>query len=896
MVDNSALNLANAQNYFIDILVSLGFVDRAKLSGMESKTEEEIVKFIENGICTKEQIARAYSAYFNLPLTSLKDKKIDLAVLKTLPKEDASNFKVVCFSLGDNKVDIAIGDPKILKTQPPESLKKLAQSGKVISLSIVPSDEIDWAIGLYDQNISAENTPAKPVVPPAATQLNPTVIKSDIKEPAKLAADQPVVQATSVQALPVKPSSGKYEEIDLLKIEIPKEVLLKFPKEVAQKYKMVVFDTDPPIKETKNTKKIKVALIDPDDVQTKEILEFIRKRNNIEIIKFTCSEEGLKKALTGYGVPAAASPVNPQEVKKSDTEDVKKTEPAIEDKTNIAVEKEVAPPEDKPKVDVVPEDKSKVDVAGDNALVDQKLPSVNKDLKDNISKVTDASPVVEIKEIDVDKTPVPTEKKIDQMQNLASTVLKLEEQRVKEGVAQPYNNSDPKKTEVAEIIPEIKAEDIDNKAGLESSADMNENLEENNLDKFLTRPVDRSEDLQAVIRAGMVPEIVAGILSLGIVMQASDIHMEAAAENVRLRYRVDGILKDIVKMPLSLHAPIVSRIKILSKLKIDEQRVPQDGRFNVIVRKHEIDLRVSTLPTVHGEKVVMRILDKSAGLLTLEDMGITGVGFDVVIKNIKKPYGIILATGPTGSGKSTTLYAVLQRISTNAVNVITLEDPVEYEISGINQVQIKPQIGFTFAEGLRSVLRQDPNIVMVGEIRDLETAAMTTHAALTGHLVLSTLHTNNAAGALPRLINMGVEPFLITSSVNCIIAQRLVRKICTKCKERVELPSGFIEDILKEISKIPDTKIAGMKKEDLTFFHGKGCSECTNGYHGRMGIYEVLEMSEKIEELAVEKRPANDISEQACKDGMITMKQDGILKALKGITTMDEVLRVTSSD
>jgi type IV pilus assembly protein PilB len=329
-------------------------------------------------------------------------------------------------------------------------------------------------------------------------------------------------------------------------------------------------------------------------------------------------------------------------------------------------------------------------------------------------------------------------------------------------------------------------------------------------------------------------------------------------------------------------------------MKIDEQRVPQDGRFDVTIDSRQVDLRVSTLPTVHGEKVVMRLLDKSEAIMTLEQLGVTGSNFDTLIANIKKPYGVILATGPTGSGKSTTLYAILSRISKPGVNVVTLEDPVEYELPGINQAQVKPSIGFTFAEGLRSVLRQDPNIIMVGEIRDLETAAMVTHAALTGHLVLSTLHTNDASGALPRLINMGVEPFLITSSINDVIGQRLVRKVCESCRERVEIPPAVKTFIKKQLSEVPSVQLKNLDLEQLTFYHGRGCPNCTNGYRGRIGIFEVLAMNEKIEELAIKKAPASDIRQAAIEAGMITMTQDGLIKALKGITTIDEVMRVTT--
>jgi type II secretory ATPase GspE/PulE/Tfp pilus assembly ATPase PilB-like protein len=329
-------------------------------------------------------------------------------------------------------------------------------------------------------------------------------------------------------------------------------------------------------------------------------------------------------------------------------------------------------------------------------------------------------------------------------------------------------------------------------------------------------------------------------------------------------------------------------------MKIDEQRIPQDGRYDVVIGEKQIDLRVSTLPTVHGEKIVIRLLDKSGGVLTLTKLGLVGKAYETVIREIHKPYGVVLSTGPTGSGKSTTLYAILHEIATPQVNVITLEDPVEYEISGINQSQVKPNIGFSFAEGLRSILRQDPNIIMVGETRDAETAGMVTHAALTGHLVLSTLHTNDAAGALPRLINMGVEPFLITSAMNCVIAQRLVRKICPKCKEETTVPAELKARIIEEVAKHPPLKEA-VGNTPIKFFKGKECPDCTQGYQGRIGVYEVLAISEVLENLILKNTPASTIAEQAKKEGMLTMFQDGIVKAMQGITTLDEVFRVTST-
>lgn len=462
--------------------------------------------------------------------------------------------------------------------------------------------------------------------------------------------------------------------------------------------------------------------------------------------------------------------------------------------------------------------------------------------------------------------------------------------------AKPQSVSAPT---TALVVTESEITALPSQAGGEDlkrlAAEQQRSLEDQNLDRLLKTKIESPEQLAEVFKGGVIPEIVAATLFLGIRMRASDIHLEAERDTVRVRFRIDGILHDILTVPKFLHAPLISRIKILSKMKIDEQRVPQDGRFDVIIDARQVDLRVSTMPTVHGEKIVMRLLDKSEGIKSLEQLGVTGTNFDLLVKNINKPFGVILSTGPTGSGKSTTLYAVLTRISKPGVNIVTLEDPVEYELPGINQAQVKPQIGFTFADGLRSVLRQDPNVIMVGEIRDLETAGMATQAALTGHLVLSTLHTNDASGALPRLIDMGVEPFLITSSINCVIGQRLVRRICEDCREEVTIPEAVKTFITKQLAELPSGQLQDVDVNQLRFYHGRGCPNCTNGYRGRIGIFEVLAMSDAIEELAVRKAPASELKKQAIAEGMVTMVQDGLIKALKGITTVDEVMRVTTT-
>lgn len=406
----------------------------------------------------------------------------------------------------------------------------------------------------------------------------------------------------------------------------------------------------------------------------------------------------------------------------------------------------------------------------------------------------------------------------------------------------------------------------------------------------------------AIIREAPVAKIVSTILEYGLKSRASDIHIEALEDKTRIRYRIDGILQEKLVLPRKVHEAVVSRIKILSDMKIDERRIPQDGRFNFKLGNEEVDLRVSTLPTVHGEKVVMRLLKKTGGVPTLQELGIRGSSLKNLESQALRPHGIILVTGPTGSGKTTSLYALLTKINSPRINIVTLEDPVEYQMAGINQVQVNPQAGLTFASGLRSFLRQDPNVIMVGEIRDGETANLAVQAALTGHLVFSTIHTNSAAGALPRLLDMGAEPFLIASCINAIMAQRVVRKICPDCRTEFEPP----EEVTKEVKDVLDTlyDAAVSRGSDATektksdnkkliLYKGKGCKECNDtGYKGRIGIYEVLVVSEKIGKLILEHQPASAIDNEARAEAMISMKQDGYLKAIEGLTTLEEVLRV----
>lgn len=390
-----------------------------------------------------------------------------------------------------------------------------------------------------------------------------------------------------------------------------------------------------------------------------------------------------------------------------------------------------------------------------------------------------------------------------------------------------------------------------------------------------------------------IAKIVSTILDFSVKGRASDIHIEPEETRTKVRYRIDGILQEKLSLPKTIHEALVSRIKILSEMKIDEKRIPQDGRFTFKSKIDEVDLRVSTLPTVFGEKVVMRLLKKTGGIPSLADLGFGGPQLKELEEAIAKPYGIILITGPTGSGKTTTLYSILSRLNKPTVNIVTLEDPVEYQIAGINQVQINVQAGLTFATGLRAFLRQDPNIILVGEVRDKETTQLAIQAALTGHLVFSTLHTNNAATAIPRLIDLGAESFLIASVLTAILAQRISRKICPYCRESFKASDEITANIKAVLGPLFPKKY---ETEPIQLSKGKGCHECNQtGYLGRIAIFEILKVTSAINQHILHQESAEEIEKTAKKEGFIKMVEDGYLKVLDGVTTMEEVLRVAET-
>lgn len=424
-------------------------------------------------------------------------------------------------------------------------------------------------------------------------------------------------------------------------------------------------------------------------------------------------------------------------------------------------------------------------------------------------------------------------------------------------------------------------------------------------------PTDKSKTITTIVQDSPISKALNMIMEYAAKNRASDIHIEPLEKELKIRCRIDGVMREVLKLPKTTEAPLVSRIKILSNLKIDEHRVPQDGQFTIHAAGKDIDLRIAISPVVWGEQVVIRLLDKSGTALKLEDMGYRGRALRTIRKGLERPNGMILTSGPTGSGKSTSLYALLNEIKDDSINIVTLEDPVEYKMDGVNQIQVNADVGLTFASGLRSILRQDPDVVMVGEIRDKETATLAVQAALTGHLVFSTLHTNSAAGILPRLLDMGIEPFLIASTVHTVIGQRLVRRIAEDQKETYQAEKAEIAAIQETLGHFLPEKQEDMQKvcDDLgyetlplrgqnayTLTKGKDSPATPGGYKGRMGLYEVFEITDEIQDLILKRSTSSEIQEMARKQGMVTMREDGYLKALAGNTTLTEVNRVAAAE
>jgi len=419
------------------------------------------------------------------------------------------------------------------------------------------------------------------------------------------------------------------------------------------------------------------------------------------------------------------------------------------------------------------------------------------------------------------------------------------------------------------------------------------NITDEELNKYQTS-IENLQALEENFKNISISDILTLMIAAALKLNSSDIHVEAEEKGIAVRYRVDGVLHDVANLPKEQWKKFVSRIKLLATLKININDRPQDGRVTLRMESGSLDVRVSTMPTVYGESVVMRILHSGSKGVTYDELGLRGEAYERLKKEVQRPNGMIITTGPTGSGKTTTMYAILRTLNKPGVKIITLEDPVEIKMEGINQSQVDASRDYTFAKGLRSILRQDPDICMVGEIRDLETADIAIQAALTGHLMLSTIHTNSASGAIPRFLSMGVKPFLLAPSLNAVIGQRLVRRICEHCSEEITLDPEVLKKVTDILSKLPEAEKKNVDLNNLHFYHGKGCKECSGlGYKGRVGIYEIFTMNKELEQIILSAQVSEyTIQELAIKNGMVTMAQDGILKALEKMTTIDEIFRV----
>lgn len=781
-----------------------------------------------------------------LPVVDLKGRSVAPAILRRVALDTMKRYQVAAFEENEKELHLAIVYPEQLKQGFFTALKDMEDKvGRTIKLFKTDQASFDDLVKQY------------PTIPATPQQPKPIEVQSAAPATPTPTPTPPAPKAEKETATPPPPPLFKLGQTVAL------NYLKRVPLDYAKAHRLVSVDFFPPSTFWFVTDGSKGE-------ETSRLVKEIGKSNEITINLLTIEAQDLDDLLAYYAQKLEQEQKEQAEAERKERERV--NTPGAVAPAPVEQEKPVAADVTTPDVQatIISSEEARGGIAGIFQRLGQGISAQKTEEKVEDTQSADRKKLEESKPGGPPTGEAPTTGMSSRSAAVPAEMVKPEAGVMTTAPTPQGGGASPARTEE----------------------------EEGDIGRLLEGDVQNVDELKEHIRKGFIPRIVAAVVSYAIHEKASDIHVESFADEVRIRYRVDGQLLDIIKLPPDIHAAMVSRIKILSRLRLDETRIPQDGRFDVNFNHAQVDLRVSVMPTVHGEKVVMRILDKQKGITSLEKLGIEGLGYQHLMQSIQKPFGVCLATGPTGSGKSTTLYAILNRIATPNVNVVTLEDPVEYEMKGINQSQVRPKIGFSFAEGLRSVLRQDPNIIMVGEIRDGETANMSTQAALTGHLVLSTLHTNDAAGAIPRLANMGIEPFLITSSLNVAIGQRLVRKICPNCKREVSLPPGFKSEIQADIDKLAgrnESDSARLPKE-IRFYQGMGCDQCGGkGYQGRIGIYEVLIMNDAIGELTLKHAPNHEIQAEAQKHGMLTMYEDGLIKVANGVTTLDEVLRETSN-
>ncbi len=845
-----------------------------KEAGEKEKTVEEIL--LSRNIITEEELFNLKSEVTGVPLK----KDIDASTLliedfKLLQEDSVNHYKMIPIGRSNDEVEIGMVYPE--NTRAKEALKFISRqnifSYKIYLISFTLFEKIKkqyYSLNKTTSSILIEKLLERGILDQEKVDFiekegeKNDKTKEEIILQEKLVSEEELFNLKSeVTGVPLK------KDLDLANVD--KDIFRLFPKDAVSYYKMI------PIGKSKD--KIEIGMVYPENVRAKEALNLVFKEGE-EYQLFLITLSDFKKIIKS--VKNITREIKSTLIERIVSEGILNEEKAREIE-NQAESGEKTKEEILLEEKIIDEDrlfKIKGEVLEIPLREDVKL----KEVSEELLKVIPEDSVNYYKMVPIGKSEDEIEIGMVYPENLrAKEALKFLSRR--DGFS--YKTYLISLSTFENIIKEYKT----------ITKEVDEVLEDIDIDidEVDETAIDMDQDVGRLAEEAPIVKVVAVVLRNAIEGGASDIHIEPSREKMKIRFRVDGILYSSLYLPMRVHLAVVARIKILAGLKIDEQRLPQDGRFSTRRSGQNIDFRVSTFPTTLGEKVVIRVLDPSEGLKTLEELGIIGSNLEILKKAIKRPTGMALVTGPTGSGKSTTLYSVLNILNQEGVNIVTLEDPVEYFMEGINQSQVRPEIGYVFAKGLRQILRQDPDIIMVGEIRDDETAELAIHASLTGHMVLSTLHTNNAIGAIPRLIDMGIKPFLIPPAINMLMSQRLVRRLCDKCKEEI-IPSQEIKAlVMSELDNIPEIAKKNVTiPSPLKIYRARGCKACSEeGVVGRIAINEVLKMTPEIGEITMKDPTERDLQKEAKKQGMITLKQDGMLKVIQGYTTIEEVLRAT---
>ncbi len=851
---------------------ALGVQEEAE---QKNKTVEEVL--LEKNTITEEELFNFKSEVFDFPLKKgIDPENISREDFKLLHEDSINHYKMIPIGKTEDWIEIGMIYPENLKAQ--EALKFISRqnifSYKIHLISFTEFKKIKEKYRgadkdtdvvllekLVERNLLGEDQLL--FLEKEAEQRNKA--KEEILLEKKMVPEEEIFNLKSeITGIPLK------KEIN--PDEIEEDLLRLFPEDAIDYYKMIPIG--------KEEEKVMIGMVYPEDPRAKEAVKLIFEKENLPYQIFLISLTDFKKINKGIKVftKELGSTLSEKLVSEGflDKEKAREIEVQAEEgdktKEEIFLENNIISEEDLFRM--------KAEVTGVHFRSDIDTGAMSEDLL----RIIPEDSANYYKMAPIEKTDEEIEIGMVYPENLrAKEALRFLSRRD----SFSYKVSLISFTTFDDILKQYRT----------LTKEVGEALEDVDMGEESTEQIslDVDKDVGKLAEEAPIVKVVGVILKNATEGGASDIHIEPSRQKMKVRFRVDGILYSSLYLPMAIHLATVARIKILAGLKIDEQRIPQDGRFSTKKGGQNIDFRVSTFPTTLGEKVVIRVLDPTKGILSLDDLGIMGRNFQIVSQSVKKPTGMMLATGPTGSGKSTTLYAVLGILNKEGVNIVTLEDPVEYFVDGVNQSQINPEIGYVFAKGLRQILRQDPDIIMVGEIRDDETAELAIHAALTGHMVLSTLHTNSAIGAIPRLIDMGIKPFLIPPAVNALMSQRLVRRLCDKCKKQI-IPTEEIKAlVMNEIKDIPEVVLKDIDiPSPLKIYAAQGCKYCSEeGMTGRISINEILKMTQELGEITMKNPTEKELLEEAKEQGMINLKQDGILKVIQGYTTIEEVLRAT---